>query len=219
MSRRAKPDPFRKLVALYARMDQEYSTVTATQDFSCAECPQNCCYSYFQHHTHIEWAFALKGMGLLPEDRRESYLSRARDNVAQCEAALAKGERPHVMCPVNDDGLCGLYEHRLMICRLHGVPNVLRLPDGRENRFPGCFRFEDAVAESHGLKDAPEHIIAATRHQLPFLDRTPLYRDLVALEMRFVGPKLKELARVNLTLSQMLVKEFPLDKKIEDVNG
>jgi len=110
--------------------------------------------------------------------------------VRETHEALARGERPAVMCPVNDDGLCGMYEHRLMICRLHGVPHLLAGRDGLPQAYPGCHRFPAGSAA------AP-------------LDRTPLYRDLARIEMDLLGARLRSLPRVNLTLAEMMVQGPP----------
>jgi hypothetical protein len=93
------------------------------------------------------------------------------------------------MCPLNRDGLCGLYEHRLMICRMHGIPNIFVRPDGKKMSFPGCFRCQELCSQ---LKE------------VPVLDRTSFYRDLAALEMALMGPKGKSLPRVRLTIAEML---------------
>jgi hypothetical protein len=98
------------------------------------------------------------------------------------------------MCPLNDKGLCQLYEYRLMICRMHGVPNSFVRPDGKRVSFPGCFRCQELY--SH-LKE------------VPILDRTDFYRDLASLEMAFVGPSIKTLPKMNLTLAEMLVQGPP----------
>ena len=210
MSKRpARPDPLRRLAALYARMDLEYDRVTGALDFSCAGCPQNCCVSYFQHHTHIEWAYAFVGLAALDPDRREEFLVRAGENVRLCAEALTRGERPRVMCPLNQDGLCGLYDHRLMICRLHGAPHLLTGPDGRGARYPGCFRLEESLAARPDLASAPPHLAHLVRDRTPFVDRTPLYRELAELEMRFLGQDPRNLPRVNMTLAEMLVSGPP----------
>ena len=65
----------------------------------------------------------------------------------ESEKMLSQGERPIVMCPLNDDGLCSLYKHRMMICRLHGVPSSMTRPDGQKMEFPGCFRCQEIVAD------------------------------------------------------------------------
>ncbi len=186
---------FRKLASLYADMQSHYSANAEVLGLTCEGCPQNCCTSYFQHHTRVEWAYLLQGLSQLPADRRSGYEERARAYVRDATAALTRGERPSVMCPLNDNGRCGVYAHRLMICRLHGVPNRLRYPNGRVVDFPGCFRSQELCA------GADTFLV---------LDRTALYTRLMELEVQFVGPgKIRALPRVDLTLAEMIVQGSP----------
>jgi len=186
---------FRKLAVLYADMQSRYAEHAQALGLSCDGCPQNCCTSFFQHHTRIEWAYLLHGLSELPTERRAVYEERSLTYVRDATAALAKGERPSIMCPLNDEGRCGVYAHRLMICRLHGVPNRLRYPDGRAVDFPGCFRSQELCAEAHSF---------------PVLDRTALYTRLMELEVQFVGPRqIRTLPRVDLTLAEMIVQGSP----------
>lgn len=186
---------FRKLAVLYEDMQTEYSRYAGALGLTCDNCRQNCCTSYFQHHTRIEWAYLLHGLSLLPEGTRIAYERRAGEYVRDAREAMTRGERPHIMCPLNDDGRCGVYMHRLMICRLHGVPNRLRYPNGRTVEFPGCYRSQDLCAQSESF---------------PVLDRTALYTRLLELEMQFVGPKkIRTLPRVDLTLAEMIVLGAP----------
>ncbi|SKA83156.1 hypothetical protein [Desulfobaculum bizertense] len=189
---------FRRLGALYDLMQKEYDQTVEGTGFTCADCPQNCCTSYFQHHTYVEWAYLWKGMKSLPEAKQKLYLERAQAYVAQMQEQLAAGERPDAMCPLNDDGLCGLYTHRLMICRLHGVVHTLAVRGKMgvpvEETFPGCWRFGEATEGRTDLRP---------------LDRTPLYSKLAALEMEFLGKRIQTLPRVNLTLAEMLVQGAP----------
>jgi hypothetical protein len=157
---------------------------------SCSGCPDNCCTSYFQHHTYVEWAYLWQGLRKLEQARREAFLDRARNYAENAGAQLAQGLRPRLMCPLNEDGLCGLYGHRLMICRLHGVPNRMVRPDGRVIAFPGCFKAQE---------------LARDRDDLSVLDRTPLYRELATLEMALVGRRTGRLPKVDYTLAQMMV--------------
>ena len=186
---------FRKLAALYADMQDAYARHAQALGLTCDNCPDNCCTSYFQHHTRIEWAYLLQGLSELPPERRTEYEKRARMYVREAGDTLARGERPHIMCPLNDDGRCGVYMHRLMICRLHGVPNRLRYPNGRSVDFPGCFRSQE---------------LCASADSFPVLDRTALYTRLLELEVQFVGPgKIRSLPRVDLTLAEMIVQGTP----------
>jgi hypothetical protein len=183
----------KRLSALYRRMDEAYDTVAAPLGFTCDGCAVNCCTSHFQHHTRSEWLYLFEGLDALPAARRADYLDRAAKAAEASRAALSRGEIPRVMCPVNDDGRCGLYAHRLMICRLHGVAHVLVGPGG-VREFPGCVRCE-------GLKSA--HPGAG------LMDRTPLYRELAAIEMELLGKKWGKLPKVDLTLAEMLASGPP----------
>ncbi len=195
---RKGPGVFARLAELYADMERAYAQTAHASGLTCANCEDNCCRTHFQHHTHVEWAYLWKGMLALPEARRAEYLRRAHDVMAQCEAARAAGVVPRVMCPVNDDGLCGLYAHRLMICRMHGTRNVLLRPDGQRQVFRGCHRF-------CGLTDGQLDEV------VPTLDRTPFYRRLAELEMEHCakgagkGGAPRVAPRVSLTLAEMLV--------------
>lgn len=184
---------FRKLAALYERMADAYAGCAENIGLSCEGCEDNCCTSYFQHHTYVEWAYLWQGLKALPEERRLSYEQRAREYVAAAHRAIGEGRRPDAMCPLNDDGLCGVYKHRLMICRMHGVPNFLVNPRGQRLDFPGCFKSQE---------------LSKAVDVTPF-DRTPLYRDLVGLEMAFVGKKIRSLPKVDMTLAEMIVMGPP----------
>jgi hypothetical protein len=81
-----------------------------------------------------------------------------------------------------------------MICRMHGVPNVLVRPDGRRVEFPGCYRCQELTTA-----------LEADGAAVPVVDRTPLYKDLVALEMQFVGKNLRQLPKVDHTIAEMIV--------------
>lgn len=188
-------DLSKRIADLYHRMEEAYDRAAQELSFSCKGCPDNCCDSYFLHHTYLEWSYLWEGVARLGEEKREELFRRAADYVVASEKALAAGQRPQVMCPLNEEGLCMLYEHRLMICRMHGVPSSMTRPDGKRFTFPGCFRCQEVVAGYEG--DAPE------------VDRTDFYRQLVALEHELLGPRRHYLPRVKMTIAQMLVKGQP----------
>ncbi len=194
MSKQARSAVFRKLKALYGRMDAAYDQAARGLGLSCQGCGDNCCTSFFQHHTYVEWAYLWQGLRKLEDERRETFLARAREYVEASRASLSQGRRPRIMCPLNEDGLCGLYEHRLMICRLHGVPNRMVTPKGEVKTFPGCYRSQELA---QGM-DFP-----------PVVDRTPLYRELAALEMALLGRRAGRLPRVDHTLAQLMVMGPP----------
>lgn len=186
-------DIFPRLATVYAEMEQAYLQVATLLDFSCQGCPDNCCDSYFQHHTYVEWAYLRQGFDALPEDRRAEYQRRSRAAMVSYQEALAKGERPQVMCPINDNGLCGLYQHRLMICRLHGVPASMTSPNGKQHQFPGCFRCQE---------------ITEGQANVTTMDRTRFFKTMVGLEQEFLRGH--SLPRIKMTLAEMLVTELPL---------
>jgi hypothetical protein len=89
-----------------------------------------------------------------------------------------------------------LYEHRLLICRTHGVPANMTRPDGRTLRFPGCFRCQE--------------IVSARYEQVPpYVERTPLLRKLALLENELLENKRHLVPKVNITIAGMLMKGPP----------
>jgi len=185
-----QPELAEKIADLYERMEKAYDIVARQLDFSCDGCQDNCCDSYFQHHTYVEWAYLWQGLMELDPARRTVIENRAAEYGAACERVLARGERPQVMCPLNEAGRCGLYLHRLMICRMHGVPSSLTFPNGKVQRFPGCFRCQEIVGE---------------RQAVPTVERAPLFRRLAALEQEFLGPLQGELPKVKKTIADMIL--------------
>ena len=81
-----------------------------------------------------------------------------------------------------------------MICRMHGVPNILVKPNGQQVQFPGCYRCQELT-----------ETIAANGKQAPVVNRTPMYKDLAMLEMQFVGKNLRQLPKVDHTIAEMIV--------------
>ena len=185
---------FRELSQLYSKMEAAYDGTAKQIGLTCEGCPDNCCTSYFQHHTYIEWAYLWEGIRSCPATKRQEILRKAEAYVRESQVLLAKGLRPHIMCPLNNNGLCQLYEYRMMICRMHGVPNSLVMPDGKRIAFPGCSRCQELYSDLN---------------QVPLLDRTCFYRDLAFLEMAFTGKKTRALPKVDLTLAEMLVQGPP----------
>jgi len=182
------------LSRLYSDMEKAYNRTADKIGLSCHGCPDNCCATYFQHHTYVEWAYLWEGIKSSPQKEQQVFMNRATDYVRQSHALLGRGLRPRIMCPLNHDGRCRLYDHRLMICRMHGVPNSFVRPDGKKMNFRGCFRCQEVC--SH-LKE------------IPVLDRTSFYQNLASLEMAFVGQENNALPRVKLTIAEMLIQGPP----------
>ncbi len=195
---RLSQDLSQEMGEIYKEMESDYNTVARSLNFSCDGCPDNCCDSYFLHHTYSEWAYLWEGFRGLDEARQQELMERSGKYILDCEAAEARGERPQVMCPLLDDGRCTLYTHRLMVCRTHGVPAIMRRPDGQSLSFPGCFRCQKIVKKKF-VHDS----------QAPHVERTPLLQRLVAVERQLMGEKLHLYPRVKLTIAQMLLKGPP----------
>ncbi len=185
-----QPELAAKIADLYDRMEKAYDLVAQQLDFTCNGCPDNCCDSYFQHHTYVEWAYLWLGLMELAPERRAAMESRAAAYAAACDKALARGERPQLMCPLNEKGRCGLYLHRLMICRMHGVPSSLTFPNGKMQKFPGCFRCQEIVGD---------------RQAVPTVERASLFRELAALEQTLLGEQQGQQPKVKKTIAEMIL--------------
>ncbi len=183
-----------QIAAVYEEIEKQYDVVAKQIDFSCSGCPDNCCDSYFLHHTYSEWAYLWEGLQQLPEEKRQEIEERSRNYVLQSQEALSRNERPQITCPLLDDGLCGLYKHRLLICRLHGVPSSMTRPDGQQLLFPGCFRCQEITGDN---KDVPR------------MDRTKLFQQFVQIEMEWLGVKRNVLPKVKMTIAEMIIKGPP----------
>lgn len=195
------------LEVLYRRMGEAYDRVARALDFGCDGCPDNCCDSYFQHHTYIEWAYLWRGLEELTDEARRRIRGRAGEYVESCRRAEAAGERPQVMCPLNEAGLCTLYHHRLLVCRTHGVPAVMRLPDGRVMPFPGCFRCQEVVRKRQQGGE-----------EIPRVERTRLLAELVGLEDRFLEGRRRHLPKLKMTIAEMIL-QGPPEKPVEPGAG
>jgi hypothetical protein len=185
------------LAELYRDMESAYDRVAEQLHHNCDGCPDNCCDSYFTHHTYIEWAYLWLGLAELNEERRQQVSVRAARCIDSYAQAREYGKRPQIMCPLNENGRCSLYRYRLMVCRTHGVPAVMTRPDGRVIRFPGCFRCQEQIETRPG------------QHPLPLMERTLLLRRLVDLEQRFVGGRRTGAPRLAMTIAGMVVDGPP----------
>jgi hypothetical protein len=183
---------------MYKEMESEYDKVAAQLGFSCEGCPDNCCDSYFQHHTYAEWSYLWLGFLQLPVDEQRAILIRAEANQRACEEVLARGEHPQVMCPLNQNGHCILYPYRLMVCRTHGVPATMTRPDGKRLTFPGCFQCQELVEEGYLNKKG-----------VPHMERTPLLRQLAMLENDLMEGRRHLYPKIKLTIAQMLLQGPP----------
>ena len=186
------------LEEIYRMLQQEYERVAEALNFSCNGCPDNCCDSYFQHHTYTEWAHLWLGLRQLEPEFLQKFIKRAKSYLEHCEQAMAAGQRPQTMCPLNENGRCAVYHHRLLVCRTHGVPALLTRPDGQTLRFPGCFRCQEIV-ETHDQKAMPAPV-----------ERTSLLKKLAMLENQLLDHKRHLHPKVKITIAEMLVHGPPV---------
>ncbi len=183
-----------ELKRLYQQMEEVYHRTASKIGLSCKGCTNNCCSTYFQHHTHIEWAYLWKGLRELPQEKRKYFVDRARKYEEEARDILHRGDKVNIMCPLNYKGMCQLYSYRLMICRLHGVPNIVKMPDGTVRHFSGCIRCRELIKKEKFF---------------PVMDRTPFYMALATLERKFVSLLKAPLRKVDHTLAQFLVMGPP----------
>jgi len=187
-----------KLRILYEDMEDSYDVVADKLGHGCQGCPDNCCDSYFVHHTYVEWAYLWQGVSTLSDDRQAALLVRAQAYELEAQKQVSNGRRPKIMCPLNEDGKCSLYSYRLMVCRTHGVPASMIRPDGKKLSFPGCFRCQNLV-EQKGFEEK----------EIPVMERTELLRRLVMLEQEFLEGKRHLAPKVKRTIAAMLINGPP----------
>jgi Fe-S-cluster containining protein len=188
----------KEIAAIYQAMQEGYDRVSNEVGLTCEGCSDNCCDSYFRHHTYSEWAYLWQGLHQLNPEELERIVSRAKEYIAQSAKPLAEGKHPEIMCPLHDNGLCSLYHHRMLVCRMHGIPATLTRPDGQSMRFPGCFRCQEIVKEKY----EPET-------DAPAMDRSQLFRRLAALEASLLEERSHLYPRVKKTLAEMIIAGPP----------
>ena len=193
-TRKDDTEPFlRGLSALFADMDREYGKIATCYDFECRGCENNCCRTRFYHHTLLEYVYLMDGFDRLDSGQKKIIGNRAGEVIRIHRNA--DGNYPvHAMCPLNTSGLCGVYDRRPMICRLHGLPHELRKANGEVTRGPGCEEF---------------HRKCGGMSYIPF-DRTPFYVRMAQLEQQ-MRKVLGYTSKLKLTIAEMIAgKETPV---------
>ncbi|MBF0456933.1 MAG: hypothetical protein HQK99_03455 [Nitrospirae bacterium] len=153
--------------ALYLKSQNSYLT-TAGEAFSCTGCLDNCCTTVFYHYTLIEYFYLAEGLSqIMDPEMAETIAERSQAYFMEIVRNPFKTDSLRIMCPLNFDGKCVVYQNRPLICRVHGVPSSLSQPGKAVQRWDGCKKF----VELHGGKDFPVVI-----------DRTPFYAQIAALE-------------------------------------
>jgi Fe-S-cluster containining protein len=180
-----------KMRNLYGRMDRAYDRSASGYDFSCKGCDENCCQERFYHHTLAEFLYLRQGIQSLDGCQNGELLDRAREVVGLYGMHDLEGQSRKIMCPVNSDGLCGLYVYRPMICRLHGVPYRMRRPNGAETQGAGCHEVDWDMS--------PEKSAEC------MCDRTDFYRELSVIEIE-LRQRFGFGNRINLTIAEMIIE-------------
>jgi len=179
----------RHLHTLYTEMDDRYTAAAESHGFECRGCDDNCCRTRFYHHTLIEFAGLFSGYLELSEDQQRRITESAQAYCRKLETAGGQDRPPlRHLCPLNEDTLCLLYQQRPMICRLHGLPHVMRHPGRGLITGTGCHIFEETCRPGNGHP----------------LDRTPLYRAMAHLEKSLRQTTGIDIP-VRLTVAQMIV--------------
>ena len=185
---RHDPDCFDRVAAVYEQMDAAYAAAAGQSGFVCNGCEDNCCLTRFRHHTLAEYAYLRKGFESLEATLRHRAAARAQAYREALLEAESTGATFRHWCPLNEEGRCNLYAFRPMICRLHGLPHILRHPVRGLIQGPGCHIFEAQRSSS------------TTRP----LDRSGIYKSLAGLERtarQATGFRLP----VNMTIADMIL--------------
>lgn len=176
-----------RLRLIYEAMDQKYKEAADYYEFHCQGCYENCCLTRFYHHTLLEYLYILEGYNTLEPGRQIETMKRALEVCRKTDEADKKGVSVRLMCPLNFDEKCILYNYRPMICRLHGIPHELQKGAQNVIHSPGCRVFTEQTREKGYFR----------------FDRTPFYIKMAELENG-----LKKAAgidqKIKMTVAQML---------------
>lgn len=176
-----------RLEVIYKKMDEKYNETANHYGFYCGGCEENCCFTRFYHHTFAEYLYIKKGFEALERINRAEIKERAISVCRQTDELDRSGLPARLLCPLNYEGMCILYEYRPMICRLHGLPHEIIMPGGVKKTGPGCGEFNARCGDREYFK----------------FDRTPFYTETAGLERDF-----KEASgiseRIKMTVAQML---------------
>jgi len=187
-----KYSPFlKKLETIWADMGQKYQEAADYYGFFCDGCENNCCYTLFYHYTLLEYLFLMKGYSALEHERQNQVTERALKVCDRTPEYDKTGKPVRLLCPLNVDGLCILYEYRPMICRLHGISHQLQKPGQDIMYSPGCEAFTKQCDGKKYIK----------------FDRTSFYIEMAKLE-RKLREALGFTQKIKMTVAQMLIKTY-----------
>jgi len=176
---------------IYQKMDQAYSESADAYDFVCNGCEDNCCNTRFFHHTHIEFGYLIEGLKHIPIQKQNQIIEKADHVCKESQSLMASNKHVWLMCPLNEQGKCVLYEHRPMICRLHGIAHELKVPGQPVQYSPGCDAFS-------------LHFKILNLNDYYTFDRTPHYMRMGKLEHQFMA-EYHITKRFKKTIAEMLI--------------
>jgi Fe-S-cluster containining protein len=179
---------FDSLSGVFEEIGREYDRLAGHyDDFSCQGCQDNCCTTVFSHYTLIEYLYLLKGFETLPWEQKDQAKTRAEEYVRSLREHPGGETSLELMCPLNVEGLCGLYQYRPLICRIHGLPSMLRSPARGVQRWDGCLRFQELHGDAITLE----------------MDRTGFYSRIAILE-RDMRQELGFMQKIKKTIAEMI---------------
>ncbi|MBF0301488.1 MAG: hypothetical protein HQK73_00475 [Desulfamplus sp.] len=204
----AEKQIFERLSNLYTKMDRAWDKTASLYGFKCNGCDENCCETEFYHHTLVEKAYLLKAFDKLPVPAVIAAKKRAQKVCTKRDIAAKKGESIRVMCPLNQDGKCILYNFRPMICRLHGIPHEILKPSQSSVSSsvlpPSLNSIPNPAVLNPGCKVGYELFNASGYIKF---DRTPFYSEMAAIEKDYLTKVIGRVTRIRQTIAQMLVKQ------------
>ncbi len=106
-----KDEPIERLAVLAEEVDAEFAAIHERQAarMQCRAGCSACCRARLSI-TRVEEAFLRRGLATFSDERRAELSARVR-------------EENREMCPaLDDDGRCGIYPFRPLLCRSYGVP-------------------------------------------------------------------------------------------------
>lgn len=168
-------------------MDKKYQEAADYYNFYCTGCKDNCCFTRFYHYTFLEYLYIMEGYHTLVNEKKVEVKHKALEVCRKTREADEKGAPVRLMCPLNVNNLCLIYTYRPMICRLHGIPHVLKRPGQGLLYAEGCEIFTEQCQGKERFE----------------FDRTPFYIEMAELEK-----KLKQAVgmtqKIKMTVAQML---------------
>ncbi|NOY39082.1 MAG: hypothetical protein GXO95_02270 [Nitrospirae bacterium] len=183
-----------KLFKIYGDIDRVCRDSADYYGFSCDGCNDNCCKTVFYHYTVVESFALLEGFDKLPAEIRDESMKKGRDYLGDLDKHRGKEEGLEMMCPLNYNGLCRIYEYRPLICRIHGFPGGLDHPVKGAQSFTGCGIFNKTFQKEW------THLI----------DRTPFYTRIASLEGQ-IRREMDYRMRFRKTIAEMLIERSLYD--------